>query len=313
MMKVAVWGRNLEDFYLRSVSQLGADAIDELPIPNEPGKGYFDLKAVLKIKKKIHSYGMEVNRVSLPYLSENYVGNGDGAEEELENCCQCLRVLGEAGMLLARVGFAKDIYPWMRRYYEAKHRGGYIFRGESLSNNLMAPSPADQDFWWQRVCHAYDKLVPIAEDYGVRLMMHPSDPPSPGAPFGGLGFHRLIDAFPNRCVGYLYCCGTRAEAGGQSLVLDEINNYGRKGRIFMVHFRNVRGSLATAGAFEEVMLDDGDMNMFKVLQELQRVGFEGCLQPDHCPSIGDDLEEDIRGVGYAVGYIKGLLAVLASG
>ena len=63
-MKVAVWGRNLEDFYLRSVSQLGADAIDELPIPNEPGKGYFDLKSVLKIKKKIHSYGMEVNRVS---------------------------------------------------------------------------------------------------------------------------------------------------------------------------------------------------------------------------------------------------------
>ncbi|AWT59222.1 MAG: Mannonate dehydratase [Candidatus Moanabacter tarae] len=312
-MKVAVWGRNLEDFYLRSVSQLGADAIDELPIPNEPGTGYFDLKSVLNIKKKIHSYGMEVNRVSLPYLSENYMGNGDGAEEELENCSQCLRVLGEAGMSLARVGFAKDTYPWMRRYYEAKHRGGYFFRGESLSNNLMAPSPADQDLWWQRVCHAYDKLVPIAEDFGVRLMMHPSDPPSPGAPFGGLGFHRLIDAFPNRCVGYLYCCGTRAEAGGQSLVLDEINNYGRKGRIFMVHFRNVRGSLATAGAFEEVMLDDGDMNMFEVLQELQRVGFEGYLQPDHCPPVGDDLEDAIRGVGYAVGYIKGLLAVLASG
>ncbi len=313
MMKVAVWGRDLEDSYLRTVSQLGTDAIDGLPIPNEPGRGYFDLDEALKIKKKIHSFGMEINRVSLPYLSEAYVEDREGAEQELEDCCQSLRVLGESGMPLGRVGFAKDTFPWMRRHYQAGHRGGYLFRGESLTENLTPPPPEDQDFWWQRVCHAYGRLVPIAEEYGVRLIMHPSDPPSPEAPFGGLGFHRLIDAFPNKCVGYLYCCGTRAEAGGQSLVLDEINNYGRKGRIFMVHFRNVRGSLATAKAFEEVMLNDGDMNMFNILEELQRVGFDGCLQPDHCPPIEGDGEETIQGVAYAVGYIKGLLAALNAG
>ena len=74
--------------------------------------------------------------------------------------------------------------------------------------------------------------------------------------------------------GYPYCIGTRAEAGVQPLVLDEIHNYGRKGRIFMAHFRNVRGSLATAGAYEEVHLDDGDMNMFKILQALHNIGGE---------------------------------------
>ena len=311
MMKVAVWGRDLKDSYLRKVSQLGADALDGLPIPNEPGRGYFDLDEALKIKRKIHSWGMEINRVSLPYLSEAYVEDGEGAEQELEDCCQSLRVLGEAKMPLARVGFAKDTYPWMRRRYQAEHRGGYLFRGEGLTDNLAPPSPAEQEFWWQRVCHAYQKLVPIAEEYGVRLIMHPSDPPSPDAPFGSLGFHRLIDAFPNKCVGFLYCCGTRAEAGGQSLVIDEINNYGRKDRIFMVHFRNVRGSLATAGGFEEVMLDDGDMSMFRILQELQRVGFDGCLQPDHCPRIEGDDDNVVQGVAYAVGYIKGLLASLA--
>ena len=86
-------------------------------------------------------------------------------------------------------------------------------------------------------------------------------------------------------VGYLYCCGTRAEAGGSAIVLDEINNYGRKRRIFMVHLRNVRGSLATAGAFEEALLDDGDMNVFKIIQELQKVGFDGCINADHIPKI----------------------------
>lgn len=91
------------------------------------------------------------------------------------------------------------------------------------------------------------------------------------------------------------------------LVLDEINNYGRKGRIFLVHFRNVRGSLATAGGFEEVLLDDGDMNMFKVLLELKRVGFSGCLNPDHIPNLEGNV-----GLAYSIGYIKALFAALAA-
>ena len=123
--------------------------------------------------------------------------------------------------------------------------------------------------------------MPIAEEYDIKLAIHPSDIPLPDTPFGTLGFHRVIDAFPSPNVGYLYCCGTRAEAGGLPLVLDEIQNYGRKGRIFMVHFRNVRGSLATAGGYEETLLDDGDMNMFKIVRALKEVGFDGCLNPDH--------------------------------
>jgi mannonate dehydratase len=311
MMKVAVWARGLEDSYLKLVSQLGADALDGLPIPNAPGKGYFDLDETLKIKNKIASWGMEINRVSLPYLSENYVTDGDGAEEELEDCCQSLRVLGEAKLPLGRVGFANDVYQWMRKNYKAVHRGGYVYRGEGVKEGAVPPTVEDQEFYWGRVCHAYEKLVPIAEEYGVKLIMHPSDPPSPDAPFGGLGFHRLIDAFPSPSVGYLYCCGTRCQAGGQPLVLDEIHNYGRKGKIFMVHFRNVRGSIATANGFEEVLLDDGDMNMFKILLELQSVGFDGCLQPDHCPQLEGDTDAATQSLAYAVGYIKALLAALA--
>ena len=203
MIRISVWANGLEDEYLRRVTQLGADAIDGIRVPDVPGKGYPDL---------------------------------DG----------CMR-------------------------------GESVAQAEDGSG---PPSMEELDFAWQRICTAYERLVPIAEEYDAKLAMHPSDTPNPDTPFGGLGFHRLIDAFPSRSVGYLYCCGTRAEAGGSSLVLDEINNYGRKGRIFHVHFRNVRGSLATAGAFAEVMLDNGDMNMFRILRALHEVGFDGCLNPD---------------------------------
>ena len=94
--------------------------------------------------------------------------------------------------------------------------------------------------------------------------------------------------------------------------LDEINNYGRKGKIFMVHMRNVRGSLATAGAYEEVLLDDGDLNMFKILLELKKVGFAGYINPDHIPTLPGDTPEKSIGWGYSIGYIKALYAALAA-
>jgi mannonate dehydratase len=166
--------------------------------------------------------------------------------------------------------------------------------------------------FWVRFDAVYAALVPIAEEYDIKLAMHPSDTPYPNTPLGSVGFHRVIDAFPSRNVGYLYCIGTRAEAGGSSLVLDEIHNYGRKGRLFAAHFRNVRGSLATAGGFEEVLLDDGDMNMFKVLRALHKVGFDGCVNPDHIPAIEGDSGNTSLGLAYSIGYIKALLASLAA-
>ena len=67
-------------------------------------------------------------------------------------------------------------------------------------------------------------------------------------------------------------------------MIDEINNYGRKGKIFMLHMRNVRGSLATASGFEETLLDDGDLNMARILRELRNVGFSGYINPDISPT-----------------------------
>ena len=116
------------------------------------------------------------------------------------------------------------------------------------------------------------------------------------------------------------------------LVLDEIEQYGRQSRIFMVHLRNIRGSLATAGGYEETALDDGDMNTFQILDKLRRVGFDGCINPDHMAVITTDYEEAgewtprvrkfldashtpgrqvaHQGLAFAVGYIKALIAAL---
>ena len=313
MIKVAAWCQDLNDSTLRFLSQIGVDCADAVPLPTDD-RGIFDLDGAIAVRKKVESWGMAVNRISLPGLSQSFMDGEDDSEEELDVACEAVRVLGEAGYPLGRVHFAYSEDGWMIDRYQADHRGGYKARGETLSRDANGNTPSQEvrEQRWQRVCDAYRRLVPAAEEAGVRLMMHPSDPPTQDVLFSGLGFHRVIDAFPNACVGYLYCCGTRAESGGLSVVLDEINNYGRKGRIFEVHFRNLRGSFASARGFEEVLLDDGDMNMFKIVRELQHLGFDGCLNPDHYPTLeGDAPGTNTHALAYSVGYIKAMLAALA--
>ena len=158
----------------------------------------------------------------------------------------------------------------------------------------------------------YEHLVPIAGAYGTKLVMYPSDCPLPETPFGGLGLHRITDAFPSESVGYLCCCGNRAEAGGLPRVLDEVRNYGRKGRLCTIHFHNVRGSFATAEGHEEVLLDDDDMNRFKIIRALGEVGFSGCLNADHIPDLAGESPTSHPGTAYSIGYMKALLAATSA-
>lgn len=314
MMRISVWHGDLSDSYLRKVTQLGADCLDFGGGDFWPGvkeQGYPDLDEVVRIRRRIRSWGLDINRVTLPDITAACTADQD--EREIENACRALQVFAEAGVPIARQRFAGDTFPQMMRRYRSSHRGGYLSRGEMLEREPAAvPTPEELETWWGRFCRVYERLVPVAEERGIKLALHPSDTPNAETPFGALGYHRVIDAFPSRQVGYLYCCGTRAEAGGSGLILDEIHNYGRKDRIFTVHLRNVRASLATAGGFEEVLLDDGDINPFKVVRELDRVGFDGCINADHIPAIEGDGPTAHQGLAYSIGYLKALLAALAA-
>ena len=332
MMKLSVTlnTTDLTEQDLKQLSQLGVDCLDFGVGHSFAGvkeQGYPDLDELRKLKKRIRSWGMDINRVTLPNITENFMENRPGSEKELENSVQAVKVFGEAGIKIVRQRFAGDVFPHVTKNYRAEQRGGAIARGESLGfmqEKQQTRTLEEHEKWWNRFREAYRSLVPAAEDYDVKIAMHPSDTPLPDTPFGGLGLHRIIDDFPNKNVGFVYCVGTRAEAGGSSLVLDEINHFGRKGRIFLVHFRNVRGSLPTAGGFEEALLDDGDLNMFKILLELRKVGFDGCINPDHVPILEGDVPElhqsweysnigwkaSSMGFAYSIGYVRALLAAL---
>ncbi|MEM2905153.1 MAG: mannonate dehydratase [Candidatus Bathyarchaeia archaeon] len=316
-MKVVVWQGDLSEDYLRWVCQIGADGVDLATTEELPGvkeRGYPDLDKLLELARRIRRWGLGIYRFSLPTPRRHMLGQ-PGGEEELDGLCKTIEHLGEAEIPIARPQFLLESLPPFTTH-ESVFRGGYTMRGFSLAlrEKQLAEKPQSPpwtpDEFLTRCKQVYERILPVAEETGVKLALHPSDPPLPGAPFDSLGWHHILDAFPSPNNGLLYCVGTRHEAGGSSLVLDEINKYGRMGKIFHVHFRNVRGSLASAGGFEEVLLNDGDMNMFRVLLALDQVGYDGGLNPDHMPRLTGDTPDAKMALAYSVGYIKALLAAL---
>jgi mannonate dehydratase len=316
-MKVAIFARGeLTDELLRRATQIGVDCIDDPRIPGIREQGYPDMEKLLKLERRVRSWGLRINRVTLPSTQKSMLGQ-PGGEEEIENNCKTIKCLGEARIPIGRPIFTTETPPIFTTH-TAEHRGGYTMRGFDLElrkKQLAEASPThriEPDEFWTRCKEVYRNIVPVAEESGVKLALHPSDPPVQEAPFSSLGYHRVLDLSPSENNGLLYCVGTRHEAGGTQLVLDEINNYGRKGKIFEVHFRNVRGNLASSGGFEEVLLDDGDMNMFEIIRALNNVGFDGALNPDHMPLLASDTKDRRMAWSYSVGYVKALLAALAA-
>ncbi|MSS71242.1 MAG: mannonate dehydratase [Candidatus Latescibacteria bacterium] len=313
-MKVLLRDRDLSDAYIQFAQQIGADGFDihnEASIPGFKEQGYPDLEGLLKLKEKLLGAGLGIFRVAPP-VPRQFLFGQPGGEQELDRLCKTVEVLGRAGIPFLSAPL--DYYnPGSRGGIQVAHRGGYKMYGfdrEVMEKRLKeAPYeiPSVEEYW-PRCVHLYERLVPAAERAGVRLVVHPSDPPIPEAHLSLRRWAGLLDAVPSEQSGLLYCVGTRYESGMN--IFEEIRYFGGRKKIFHVHFRNVRGTIPTAGGYEEVALDDGDMNMFRVLQTLKEVGYEGALQLDHMPDYAGDSSNQERAWAYAVGYVKALIAAL---
>jgi mannonate dehydratase len=167
---------------------------------------------------------------------------------------------------------------------------------------------------WEVLHQFLEAALPVAEEAGVRLAIHPQDAPLP------LGrddlrvqhvlssidsLQRLIDLYPSPSNGLNFCQGTVAEMCIDPAVevLDAIRKFGTQGKIFMVHFRNIQGGFLN---FREVYPDNGDVNMLQAMRVYKEVGYQGMFCPDHVPMSESDADKE-RQFSFCLGYIRGLL------
>lgn len=173
--------------------------------------------------------------------------------------------------------------------------------------------PVSEQAGWDAIEFLVEGLVPAADKAGVRLACHPHDPAYPLGGLNGIehvvgsadGIRRFLALSPSRNHGLNFCQGTVAEMfrePGKAMV-PVIEEFAATDRIFMVHFRNIRGGYLD---FQEVFPDEGDVDMFQAIKAYQRGGYAGPLCPDHVPVSDLDPGRE-RFMSFALGYTRGLL------
>jgi mannonate dehydratase len=198
------------------------------------------------------------------------------------------------------------------RYDEATNDANPLFQSDERVQDIRDLSiPADKA--WQALERVVKAAVPVAEEVGIKLAMHPQDPPMPAD--ADLNVHHVLrsveslehflDLYPSPVHGLNFCQGTVAEMCENPAVeiLDAIRKFGEKEKIFMVHFRNIRGGYLN---FSEVLPDEGDVNMLDAIRAYRDVGFLGMLCPDHV-ALSDSDPDNERLFSFCLGYIKGLI------
>ena len=163
---------------------------------------------------------------------------------------------------------------------------------------------------WDNMSTFLKRVIPVARDAGVRMALHPDDPPI-AEPLGGVAqicstvsqFDRILDEVDDPANGLLFCQGCFTELLGQG-VYGEIARLAERGRIVYVHFRNVRGQLPR---FTEVFLDEGDIDMGRAMQTYFNHGFEGPFMMDHTPAFAHSGYTQLHGKAFAIGYIRALI------
>jgi len=237
-----------------------------------------------------------------------------GAEEQVEDIKATIRAMGAAGIGVLGYNWIPD---GVWRTAKAAHgRGGALVTGYDhaigarVTTHAMPPRDAGA-MWasWERFITA---VLPVAEEAGVRLSLHPDDPPVPMLDgvarifHDEAGFARAMSFADSPMHGIAFCTGTFAEAGAEGMMA-ALRRFARAGRIHYVHLRSVEGQLPR---FHESFIDEGTVNPVAVLRTLRDAGFDGFVIDDHVPRVEDDTVWGHRSRAYATGYIAGIVRAL---
>jgi mannonate dehydratase len=182
---------------------------------------------------------------------------------------------------------------------------------QNAATGVLAPISHEE--LWRRLDRFLEEVIPVAEEAGVRLAAHPDDPPMPemrGQPrlvYQPHMYQRLIDLAASRSNALELCVGTIAEMTEGS-AYDAVEAYSKQGKIAYIHLRNVSGKVPY---YRETFIDEGDVDMIRILSILKRNAFDGVIIPDHTPQMSCAAPWH-AGMAHTIGFILAALAMLNS-
>jgi mannonate dehydratase len=321
--KICMLG-SFDQSYMRKIKQLGVDYV----LTGGPQIPWTE-KSLMESMDQFKAEGLTVINMMIGGFDNTIYGR-EGRDEEIRKIQDSLRAAGEVGLPIVEYNFYA--HRFTDGYYDTKARGGAgtLSMDYERAKNLP-PDPGEgngqtSEMMWDNLTYFLKAVIPVAEKVGVRMALHPNDPPVPVshghaqivATFND--WKRLIGIVDSPSNGMTYDCGVSREIGEDPL---EVLRYlGSRDRINHIHYRNVIVDKPSV-KYEEVFFDEGQVNMFAVMQEIFRMGYKYGLYPEHPRALDYDREHP-GGIGknpgdagytgwtYNVAYAKAMMQAVES-
>ncbi|HEU5126016.1 MAG TPA: mannonate dehydratase [Verrucomicrobiae bacterium] len=284
---------------------------------------------LLELRRAVEAEGLKLEAIENfdPAHWHDVLLDGPKKRQQLENVKTMIRHLGEAGIPILGYNFSiAGVCGRTHRPYARGHAMSVGMEGpvetpmpNGMAWNMIydanapqgAVASATSEELWQRLESFLNEIIPIAEEAGVKLALHPDDPPMPtmrGQPrlvYQPHLYQRVIDLKSSPANALEFCLGSLAEMT-EGDVYQATERYSRQKKLAYVHFRNVTGKVPF---YRETFIDDGDIDMIRVLRILKKNGFEGVLIPDHTPQMTCNAPWH-AGMAYALGYMRAALQMV---
>ena len=322
---------------LQHFKRHGVDHVCGYP-GNEDDPASWSVESLTRLRELCESHGVALDMVQFPTLSSASIdrlsaqhaanpqrtstsgnaimlGKDPERQQEIDAVCAIIRNCAKVGIPAAK--YNMNLLGVLRTP-DTPGRGGshystWRLRDAKQDPPLTAAGLVPAETAWERITYFLERVVPVAAEHKVRLACHPHDPGVPPQGFRGVarvlgtvdGMKRFVDINANAYHGLNLCLGTTAEMLQQpnTEIHDVIRYFGQRGKIFNIHFRNIRGR---RDDFQEVFPDEGDMDMAAVMRTLKQVGYQYMVMPDHMPHHDDDPRQD-QAFAFGYGYIKALI------
>jgi mannonate dehydratase len=314
MIKLSMVAVPPTDERLITIRQIGVENLVHYDMTNGPGK-YDMLEGFIT---RVRRFGLNVPVVESGPSIDCIVLGKEGWQDQTQEWIRCVELLGRLGVEAICYNFMPQLSAdamVVRTDFSARTRGGALtsaYRATDITDQTVPglEIPISLERMQENLRRFLLAVIPTAEAAGVRLAIHPDDPPiTPICGFERVmssveSFDWLLDLHPSPMNGITLCAGCFGELGVDVPAL--VQRFGK--RIHFVHVRNIQGS---PDNFIETFPDDGDLDLPQLIRALQSSGFDGYVRPDHAPLLASE-PAGVEGYGFqghlfTLGYMRGLL------
>ena len=284
---------------------------------------------LIALRKQVEATGLKLEAIENldPAHWHDILLDGPKRALHIQNVHAILRAMGEAGIPTLGYNFSiagvggRTSGPFARGGAQSVGMDGPVDtpipNGQVWNMVIDSAAPSgtlpsiSHDELWRRLQRFLEEALPVAEQCGVRLAAHPDDPPTPSMRrqprlvYQPAMYQRLLDISASPANMLEFCLGTLAEMT-EGDIYDTVERYSAQHRLAYVHFRNVSGK---APHYHETFIDDGDVDMLRILSILHKNSFDGVIIPDHAPQISCSAPWH-AGMAHTLGFLKaGLMAI----